>query len=104
MKFEIEDVDALARLGRISLNGKEMITPNLFPVVHPFRNNIAPHDLKTFGAQCLFTNAYIIYKNEKLRTQVLQKGLITMELLQQIVVHFNNICITKTLLILMLPP
>ena len=75
MKFEIENVDALARLGRISLNGKEMITPNLFPVVHPSRNIIAPQDLKTFGAQCLFTNAYIIYKNEKLRAQVLQKGL-----------------------------
>jgi len=75
MKFEIVDVDALARLGRISLNGKEMITPNLFPVVHPSRNIIAPQDLKTFGAQCLFTNAYIIYKNEKLRAQVLQKGL-----------------------------
>jgi len=75
MKFEIVDVDALARLGRISLNGKEMITPNLFPVVHPSRNIIAPQDLKTFGAQCLFTNAYIIYKNEKLRAQVLQNGL-----------------------------
>jgi len=75
MKFEIVDVDALARLGRISLNGKEMTTPNLFPVVHPSRNIIAPQDLKTFGAQCLFTNAYIIYKNEKLRAQVLQKGL-----------------------------
>jgi len=75
MKFEIMDVEALARLGRISLNGKEMITPNLFPVVHPSRNIIAPQDLKTFGAQGLFTNAYIIYKNEKLRAQVLQKGL-----------------------------
>ncbi|GAG14647.1 unnamed protein product, partial [marine sediment metagenome] len=58
-----------------NLNGKEMITPNLFPVVHPSRNIIAPQDLKTFGAHCLFTNAYIIYKNEKLRAQVLQKGL-----------------------------
>ena len=75
MRFEIKDVDALARLGRISLNDKDMITPNLFPVVHPSRNIIAPQDLKTFGAQCLFTNAYIIYKNEKLRSQVLQKGL-----------------------------
>ena len=75
MKFEIEDVDALARLGQISLNGKEMITPNLFPVVHPSRNIIAPQDLKTFGAQCLFTNAYIIYKNEKLRPKVLKNGL-----------------------------
>lgn len=75
MKFEILDIDALARLGQIKLNNKEMITPNLFPVIHPFHNIISPSDLKKMGAQCLFTNAYIIYKNEKLRENVLQKGL-----------------------------
>jgi len=74
MKFEINDIDALARLGSIKLNNKEMLTPNLFPVVHPYKNIISPFDLKKIGAQCLFTNAYIIYKNENLRTQVLQKG------------------------------
>ena len=75
MKFEILDVDALARLGQIKLNNKEMITPNLFPVIHPAKNIISPLDLKKFGAQCLFTNAYIIFKNEKLREKVLQKGI-----------------------------
>lgn len=75
MKFEILDVDALARLGQIKLNNKEMITPNLFPVIHPAKNFISPLDLKKFGAQCLFTNAYIIFKNEKLREKVLQKGI-----------------------------
>ncbi len=75
MKFEIKDIDALARLGSIKLNNKEMLTPNLFPVVHPYKNIISPLDLKKIGAQCLFTNAYIIYKKENLRTQVLQKGL-----------------------------
>jgi 7-cyano-7-deazaguanine tRNA-ribosyltransferase len=74
MKFEILDVDALARLGQIKLNNKEMITPNLFPVIHPAKNVISPHDLKKIGAQCLFTNAYIIYKNNKLRDTVIQKG------------------------------
>ena len=75
MKFEILDVDALARLGQIKLNNKEMVTPNLFPVVHPSNNLISPLDLKKIGAQCLFTNAYIIYKNEKLRDKVLHTGL-----------------------------
>jgi 7-cyano-7-deazaguanine tRNA-ribosyltransferase len=75
MKFEILDVDALARLGQIKLNNKEMVTPNLFPVINPSKNIISPLDLKKMGAQCLFTNAYIIYKNEKLREKVLHKGL-----------------------------
>jgi 7-cyano-7-deazaguanine tRNA-ribosyltransferase len=75
MKFEILDLDALARLGKIKLNNKEMITPNLFPVIHPSNNVISPLDLKKIGAQCLFTNAYIIYKNEKLREKVLHLGL-----------------------------
>ena len=75
MKFEIIDVDALARLGQIKLNNKEMVTPNLFPVIHPSKNIISPSDLKKFGAQCLFTNAYIIFKNEKLREKVLHSGL-----------------------------
>ena len=75
MKFEINDIDALARLGSIQLNNKKMLTPNLFPVVHPYKNIISPLDLKKIGAQCLFTNAYIIFKNENLRTQILQKGL-----------------------------
>ncbi len=75
MKFEILDVDALARLGQIKLNNKEMVTPNLFPVIHPSNNLISPLDLKKIGAQCLFTNAYIIYKNEKLRDKILHTGL-----------------------------
>ncbi|GAH73238.1 unnamed protein product [marine sediment metagenome] len=37
VKFEINDIDALARLGSIKLNNKEMLTPNLFPVVHPYK-------------------------------------------------------------------
>jgi 7-cyano-7-deazaguanine tRNA-ribosyltransferase len=75
MKFEILDVDALARLGQIKLNNKEMITPNLFPVIHPATNVVSPQDLKKIGAQCLFTNAYIIFKNEKLREKVSKEGI-----------------------------
>ncbi|MHA2290371.1 MAG: tRNA-ribosyltransferase family protein, partial [Promethearchaeota archaeon] len=75
MKFEVSDVDALARLGKIELNNKEMVTPNLYPVIHPSKNIISPLDLKKMGAECLFTNAYIIYKNEKLREKVLYTGL-----------------------------
>ena len=75
MNYEILDVDALGRIGKITIGNKQMITPNLFPVVHPYKNVIAASELKKFGAQCIFTNAYIIYKNEQLRAEILNKKL-----------------------------
>jgi len=74
MKWEISDVDALGRIGKLTLNDKRMMTPNLFPVVHPYKNIISTSDLKKIGAQCVFTNAYIIYQNIDLRENVLKKG------------------------------
>ncbi|MHA1106789.1 MAG: tRNA guanosine(15) transglycosylase TgtA [Promethearchaeota archaeon] len=71
MKFEIQDVDALGRIGKIEVNNKQMITPNLFPVIHPFDNVITASGLKDLGAQCLFTNAYIMYKNKEYREEIL---------------------------------
>ena len=73
MIYEILDVDALGRIGKIKLGNKQMITPNLFPVIHPFKNIVPASELKKFGAQCIFTNAYIIYKNEKIRDEILHK-------------------------------
>jgi len=75
MNFEILDVDALARIGKIKVNNKEMISPNLFPVIHPYNNIISPIELKKIGAECLFTNAYILYQNRDLRDLVLEKGI-----------------------------
>jgi len=75
MKFEIQDCDGLARLGSIEVNGKYMNTPNLFPVVHPYRNLIPSDDLVKLGTQCIFTNSYIIYRNERIREEVTQKGI-----------------------------
>ncbi|TFG02102.1 MAG: tRNA guanosine(15) transglycosylase TgtA [Promethearchaeota archaeon] len=75
MKYEIIDVDALGRIGEITIKNKKMITPNLFPVVHPFKNIISPSELKNFGAEAIFTNAYTIYQNEKLREELISKGI-----------------------------
>jgi len=72
MNYEILDVDALGRIGKLVVNNKEMITPNLFPVVHPRKNLIDSSDMKKIGAQCLFTNAYIIYQNESLKEKILK--------------------------------
>ncbi len=68
-------MDALGRIGKIIVNGKEMITPNLFPVVHPYKNLLPMIDLKKLGAQAVFTNAYIIFQNQNKREIVLEKGI-----------------------------
>jgi 7-cyano-7-deazaguanine tRNA-ribosyltransferase len=75
LKWEVSDFDALGRIGKLTVNNKQMITPNLFPVVHPYKNTISTSDLKNIGAQCVFTNAYIIYQNTQGRDDVLSKGL-----------------------------
>lgn len=75
MKWEISDIDGLGRLGILTVNNKKMITPNLFPVVHPFKNLISSFDLKKIGAECIFTNAYIIYQNNQLKESVLKDGI-----------------------------
>lgn len=75
MRFEISDVDALGRLGKIEVNNKIMVTPNLFPVVHPINNSVPIRDLEKIGAKCLFTNSYILYQNENIKEQVLKIGI-----------------------------
>ncbi len=75
MNFEIVDLDALGRIGKLIVNRKEVITPCFFPVVHPIKNIISASSLKNIGAQCLFTNAYIMYQNETLREKVLKEGI-----------------------------
>ena len=75
MNYEIIDVDALGRIGKLRVNNKELITPNLFPVVHPFKNLISTTDFKKIGAECLFTNSYIIYQNENLKKDILNQGI-----------------------------
>jgi len=73
MGYEIIDVDALGRIGKLTINNKEIMTPNIFPVVHPSKNVISAKEMKDFGAQALFTNSYIIYQNKDLRERILSK-------------------------------
>ncbi|MFX0024868.1 MAG: tRNA guanosine(15) transglycosylase TgtA [Candidatus Hermodarchaeota archaeon] len=75
MEFEVIDVDALGRIGRINLNHKELITPNLLPVIHPFKNIISTKELTNMGVRGLFTNAYIIYQNKQLKNDIIVKGI-----------------------------
>lgn len=75
MEFELIDSDALARIGRISLKHKELTTPNLLPVIHPFKNLISTKDLTKMGFKALFTNAYTLYQNCEQSNLVLTKGI-----------------------------
>jgi len=75
VNWEITEIDALGRIGKLTINKKEMVTPNLFPVVHPYKNILSVSDLKKIGAQCVFTNAYIIYQNLQTRESVLKEGI-----------------------------
>jgi len=75
LNYEIVDVDALGRIGKLKVNNKELITPNLFPVVHPTKNLISTTELKKIGAECLFTNSYIIYQNENVKKDILNQGI-----------------------------
>jgi len=68
-------VDALGRIGKLKLAEKEMVTPNLFPVIHPIKNLISPSDLIKMGVQGIFTNAYIIYQNKEIRQKILTEGI-----------------------------
>ena len=75
MRYEILDVDALARIGKIEKENKKLITPTLFPVVHPYYNMIDPSEIKRIGFNSIFTNAYILYQNQEKREEVLKNGL-----------------------------
>ncbi|MBC7118278.1 tRNA guanosine(15) transglycosylase TgtA [Methanothermobacter tenebrarum] len=69
--FEIKAKDGLARAGIFTIGDYRVKTPALMPVIHPSKMVV---DVKSFGAEIVITNAYIIYKNEKLRDMALKKG------------------------------
>jgi 7-cyano-7-deazaguanine tRNA-ribosyltransferase len=74
--YEIKDFDAGARIGLMRLGEKKLETPNLFPVVNPFQNQISPKELYDhFKIQAIFTNAYILYKNRENNPDIIKKGL-----------------------------
>jgi 7-cyano-7-deazaguanine tRNA-ribosyltransferase len=75
IKFELHETDVLGRIGKIEINNKSMITPNLFPVIHPFENLLPPDQLSGIGAEAIFTNAFILYQNKDLRENLLKNGI-----------------------------
>jgi 7-cyano-7-deazaguanine tRNA-ribosyltransferase len=73
--FEIIAREGMGRLGKFEINGKAMLTPNILPVVHPKFQIIPAKELRErFKVDAIFTNAYIIFKDDALRPVVIEKG------------------------------
>lgn len=73
--FEVKDRDGLARLGSIDTARGKVTTPNLAPVLHPFRQAISAKEIgERFGAEIVMTNSYTIWRSES-RQSVIESGL-----------------------------
>ncbi len=70
--FEIKAKDNRGRVGVLKTNSGTIKTPNLMPVIHPRKQAI---DVKKYGADIVITNAYLIYKDEELKQEAIDKGL-----------------------------
>ncbi|MCK5772987.1 MAG: tRNA guanosine(15) transglycosylase TgtA, partial [Thermoplasmata archaeon] len=79
-KFEVRECDLAGRIGKLTVRGKTIETPNLMPVVNPNitsgENAVTPEELKeTFGHDIIITNSYIIRRGDRLRERALDEGL-----------------------------
>ncbi len=73
--FEILDKDAGGRIGRLKTPHGTIETPTVMPVINPNIQLIPPREMRSFGAEILITNSYIIYRKEELKKVALEKGL-----------------------------
>ncbi|RLG50270.1 MAG: tRNA guanosine(15) transglycosylase TgtA [Thermoproteota archaeon] len=74
MTFKMRARDAAGRLGELKTQHGTIQTPALFPVVNPSKLTLTPSEIRELGAQCIMTNAYLIYKSSRLREQALEHG------------------------------
>ena len=70
--FEIKAKDNRGRVGVLKTQHGKVMTPALMPVIHPRKQTI---DVKKYGADIVITNAYLIYKDPKLKQKALDEGL-----------------------------
>ena len=77
MEVKLKGRDGAARLLEVKLNsGRKMITPTFFPVFNPHLPIITPEEIrKEFGWNEIITNAYIIWRDQKLMREVENKGI-----------------------------
>ena len=70
--FEIKAKDNMGRVGVLKTKHGNVKTPALMPVIHPRKQAI---DVAKYGADIVITNAYLIYKDEDLKKEAVEKGL-----------------------------
>lgn len=70
--FEIKAKDNRGRVGLLKTPHGTVKTPALMPVIHPRKQTI---DVSKYGADIVITNAYLIYKDQKLTEKALNEGL-----------------------------
>jgi 7-cyano-7-deazaguanine tRNA-ribosyltransferase len=75
MMFEVIDIDGFGRIGKLNINNKEILTPTILPVIHPYNNEMSIGLIQKLGAEIIFTNSYILYQNKTKREEALSKGL-----------------------------
>ena len=71
--FEVKESDLLGRIGSITVNGRELETPCLFPVVHPVVQTLGLQEIADIGFRGLMTNAYIL--RQRRSEEALRQGL-----------------------------
>jgi 7-cyano-7-deazaguanine tRNA-ribosyltransferase len=74
-RFEITHKDVFGRIGKLDTPHGLIETPALLPVVNPNAALVAPEEMRQFGATALITNAYIIYRNPRLKEAALAGGI-----------------------------
>jgi 7-cyano-7-deazaguanine tRNA-ribosyltransferase len=73
--FEVVEKDIGGRYGRLKVREKVVHIPALLPVVNPHVPLITPREMRSLGVEALITNAYIFFRSDQYRNQVIQEGL-----------------------------
>jgi len=70
--FQIKAKDGKGRVGVLKTKHGDVKTPALMPVIHPRKQAL---DVAKYGAEIVITNAYLIYKDNKLKQKAIDEGL-----------------------------
>ncbi|MGQ4892615.1 MAG: tRNA guanosine(15) transglycosylase TgtA [Candidatus Njordarchaeia archaeon] len=73
--FEIIEKDGAGRVGELYTKHGVIETPAFLPVLNPHLPLISPSDLKKIGFEAFITNAYTLWKDEKLHELAIRKGI-----------------------------
>ena len=86
--FEIKAKDNMGRVGVLKTKHGDVKTPALMPVIHPRKQTI---DVGKYGADIVITNAYLIYKDEDLKKEAVEKGLHDWTFLQHLLLTVKRL-------------